>query len=106
MTTILVERAFAMSKLSAEYCYLFLLGLQEYLWRVLWIVNRCPHQLESYLDIQHITEVIPFCSGFHLSTTFNPDICYKTRHPQALVLPLLKSIKPLLQSLKLYSLQK
>lgn len=60
-----VWHTFAVSHLSAEHCYLQLLEVCKIIHgfvscrKVLWIVSRCPQQLESIfyscLDVQHIT---------------------------------------------------
>lgn len=41
----------------------------------------------------------------YLSTTFDPYTCYKIRHPRAFLLQLLRSIKPLAQSLQLRTVE-
>lgn len=76
-----MERTFAVSRLSAEYCYLLLLEVCKNIYGEDF-VNRCPQQLErwGFKLFRHSTYYRgnSFCTGLHLATTFDPDTCYRT----------------------------
>lgn len=75
LTTVLVECALQ-CQMQNLLLLDFALCLQPCVWKIIWIVKW--YQLERWgLNIQHITEILPFCSGFHLSTTFDPDTITK-----------------------------